>query len=71
MKRVCYGIIIPGLIIGAVLYIHIPAKYGEYSEPKTTICRTYVNADRSVFVRALRNTRHLTESSWQHWTAWT
>jgi hypothetical protein len=51
MKRVCYGIVIPGLVIGAVLYIHIPAKY--------------------VFVRALRNTRHLTESTWQHWTAWT
>jgi hypothetical protein len=29
MKRVCYGIVIPGLIIGAVLYIHIPAKYGK------------------------------------------
>lgn len=29
MKRVCYGIVLPGLIIGAVLYIHIPAKYGE------------------------------------------
>jgi NAD/NADP transhydrogenase beta subunit len=28
MKRVCYGIVLPGLIIGAVLYIHIPAKYG-------------------------------------------
>lgn len=29
MKRVCYGLVIPGLIIGALLYIHIPAKYGE------------------------------------------
>lgn len=28
MKRVCYGIVLPGLIIGAVLYVHIPAKYG-------------------------------------------
>lgn len=28
MQRVCYGIILPGLVIGAVLYIHIPAKYG-------------------------------------------
>lgn len=30
MKRICYGIVLPGLIIGAVLYIHIPAKYGKF-----------------------------------------
>lgn len=29
MKRVCYGLVLPGLIIGVTLYVHIPAKYGE------------------------------------------
>lgn len=51
MKKVSYGLVIPGLVIGAVLYVHVPAKY--------------------VFVRAMRHTQHLTNSSWQHWTAWT
>lgn len=30
MKRVCYGLVIPGLIIGVTLYAHIPAKYGMF-----------------------------------------
>ncbi|KAI5481936.1 aldolase [Pseudohyphozyma bogoriensis] len=27
MKKVCYGIAIPALLVGAVLYTHLPAKY--------------------------------------------
>ena len=27
MKRICYGIALPGLVVGGVLYTHIPAKY--------------------------------------------
>jgi hypothetical protein len=65
MKRVCYGIVLPGLVIGAVLYIHIPAKYGEFFSVADNC------SESLVFVRALRGTRHLTESTWQHWTAWT
>lgn len=43
MKRVCYGLVLPGLIIGVTLYAHIPAKYGESSAPDGTLCHT-VNA---------------------------
>lgn len=28
MKRVCYGLVLPGLVVGVVLYVHLPAKYG-------------------------------------------
>ena len=27
MKKVCYGLAFPGLIVGGVLYTHVPAKY--------------------------------------------
>ena len=27
MKKVCYGLALPGLIVGAVLNTHLPAKY--------------------------------------------
>lgn len=50
MKRVCYGLALPGLVVGGVLYTHIPAKY--------------------IFVRLLRNSRHLSENTWQHLAVW-
>lgn len=33
MKKVCYGLAIPGLIVGCVLYTHMPAKYSQSSYP--------------------------------------
>lgn len=27
MKKICYGLAIPGLVVGCVLYTHMPAKY--------------------------------------------
>jgi hypothetical protein len=50
MKRICYGIAIPGLLASSVIFVHLSAK--------------------TVFVRVLRNTEHLTSNSWQHWTFW-
>jgi hypothetical protein len=29
IKKVCYGLAIPGLVIGAVLFAHVAAKYGK------------------------------------------
>lgn len=50
MKKVSYGLALPGLMVSMVLYIHLTAKY--------------------IFIRALRNSKHLTSNSWQHWTTW-
>lgn len=50
MKKVCYGIAMPGLIVSAVLNTHMAAKY--------------------VFVRLLRNSRHLTEKTKRHYVVW-
>lgn len=33
LKKVCYGLAIPGLVAGMVLYTHIPAKYGTSLSP--------------------------------------
>lgn len=30
MKKVCYGLAFPGLVVGCVLNTHLPAKYSEY-----------------------------------------
>ncbi|GAA6034593.1 hypothetical protein JCM8097_005413 [Rhodosporidiobolus ruineniae] len=45
IKRVAYGLALPGLLAAA-----LPAKW--------------------IFVRAMRNSRHLTESTKTHWTVW-
>lgn len=29
MKKVCYGLAIPGLLVGCIINTHMPAKYGK------------------------------------------
>lgn len=50
VKRVSYGIALPGLIISGSLYVHVAAKY--------------------LFVRMLRNSRHLQANTPTHWGTW-
>ncbi|PKY06335.1 hypothetical protein P168DRAFT_264929 [Aspergillus campestris IBT 28561] len=50
LKRVSYGIALPGLIISGSLYVHVAAKY--------------------LFVRMLRNSRHLQANTPTHWGTW-
>ena len=28
-KRICYGIAMPGLLVGSMINVHLPSKYGE------------------------------------------
>ncbi|GAA5979049.1 hypothetical protein JCM11641_004955 [Rhodosporidiobolus odoratus] len=50
IKRIAYGLALPGLLAAAVIYSHLPAKY--------------------LFVRILRGSRHMTESTPTHWITW-
>lgn len=50
VKRVAYGIALPGLAISGCLYVHVAAKY--------------------MFVRILRNSRHLQANTVMHWGTW-
>ncbi|KAJ5653271.1 hypothetical protein N7490_000274 [Penicillium lividum] len=50
VKRVAYGVALPGLIISGCLYVHVAAKY--------------------LFVRILRNSRHLQANTVTHWGTW-
>ncbi|GAA5944908.1 hypothetical protein JCM10213_001811 [Rhodosporidiobolus nylandii] len=50
IKRVAYGLALPGLFFTAVFYTHLPAKY--------------------IFVRILRNSKHLNSSTKTHWVTW-
>ncbi|KIA75952.1 amino acid transporter Mtr [Aspergillus ustus] len=50
IKRVAYGIALPGLMVTSTLFIHLSSK--------------------SIFVRVLRGSVHLTSNSLIHWTTW-
>lgn len=50
IKKVSYGIALPGLVIGVGIYQHVAAKL--------------------IFVRVLRNSRHLQTNSLTHWVTW-
>lgn len=50
MKKIAYGLSLPGLCVSMVLYIHLTAKY--------------------IFIRALRNSKHLVANTVTHWVTW-
>ncbi|KAL5359435.1 transmembrane amino acid transporter protein-domain-containing protein [Aspergillus floccosus] len=50
VKRVSYGVALPGLIISGSLYVHVAAKY--------------------LFVRILRESKHLQTNTVVHWGTW-
>lgn len=50
IKRVAYGIALPGLLVSGCLYVHVAAKY--------------------LFVRILRDSKHLQSNSPVHWGTW-
>lgn len=49
-KKISYGFLLPGLIIGVGIYQHVAAKY--------------------VFVRILRDSKHLQANTAIHWSTW-
>ncbi|KAG8423486.1 hypothetical protein J3458_000376 [Metarhizium acridum] len=50
IKKVAYGIALPGLLVTDLLLIHLAAK--------------------SIFVRVLRNSKHLASNTPKHWAVW-
>ncbi|KXT10530.1 hypothetical protein AC579_6096 [Pseudocercospora musae] len=50
MKKICYGIALPGLTASCMLFVHMPAK--------------------TIFMRFMRGTKHLTTNTPIHWVAW-
>jgi hypothetical protein len=66
MKKVCYGLAIPGLLVGCILNSHLPAKYGKL----ILAIQEFFLADTPVFVRILGGTRHLSKNTPTHYIVW-
>lgn len=68
MKKICYGIALPGLIVTAVLICHVRLlgnlSYGRHDANTIQMPAKYV------FVRLLRGTKHLSSNTPVHWMVW-
>ena len=72
-RQICYGIAIPGLLVGGMVNLHLPAKYGQYPSPQTLTRMQYAAAqslNSKVFVRLLGGTRHLSRNTPIHLLVW-
>lgn len=64
MKKVCYGLALPGVLLSVVLITHVSCL-------RTPACpRSDQFPAKLLFVRILRGSKHLTSNSKTHWTTW-
>lgn len=68
IKKISYGISLPGLAATVMMYIHV----SQGIQPKSfTLITDWVQfPSKYVFVRILRGSKHLTSNSIIHWATW-
>lgn len=66
LKKVCYGLALPGLCVSTLLFVHVSLTIGV----RTTVTDTIQIAAKYVFVRLLRGSSHLTDPTFKHWAFW-
>lgn len=70
VKKVSYGIALPGLIVSCVLFVHVRVQ-PTFALTSTNICGLPIQLPgKHIFVRILRGSDHLTSNSVIHWTTW-
>ena len=67
MKKVCYGLAIPGLIMSMTLYLHVSTTL---SSGRVTPTNSQQITAKYIFLRILRGSKHLTANSVIHWATW-
>lgn len=71
MKKICYGLVLPGLIVSTLLYIHVSRSHCEFEAWEIRQMLTGLQLTAKYFmVRILRGSKHLAANTWQHWTTW-
>lgn len=67
MKRVCYGLALPGLIVSTVLHAHVSSCRPH--SPNAILTDSQLTS-KYVFIRILQGTKHLSSNTWTHWITW-
>jgi MFS family permease len=67
LKKVCYGLALPGLLVSAILWTHVSIwVLSRHVRPELTP----QFPAKFIFVRVLRNTEHLSKNTVKHWVVW-
>ncbi|EXJ65988.1 uncharacterized protein A1O5_10965 [Cladophialophora psammophila CBS 110553] len=67
MKKACYGLALPGLLVSTTLFIHVSiSAQNDYS----ALAQDFQLAAKYIFVRILRLSRHLSSNTMAHWVGW-
>lgn len=69
IKKVSYGVAIPGLLVSGVLLAHVSRILMFSIHIRLLTTRVKVST-KYIFVRALRGSSHLTSNSLVHWATW-
>lgn len=67
MKKVCYGLALPGLVASCMLFVHVSNSTGLTS---CTLTDHVQLPAKSIFMRFMRGTTHLTNNTPIHWMVW-
>lgn len=82
MKKISYGIALPGLLVSTLLFIHVsspccrhivslPRLKRTLSSQVLELIRNHVQLPaKYIFVRVLQGSRHLTGNTLVHWMTW-
>lgn len=67
MKKLCYGIALPGLFVTTILVTHVSALDLPISYGLLTVAKLPA---KFIFIRVLRGSKHLNSNSLIHWATW-
>jgi amino acid permease len=67
MKKVCYGLALPGLCVSTILLSHV--GYKPKRRGNSLLIHRQLPA-KYVFLRILRGTKHVTQNTAIHWVTW-
>lgn len=69
IKKVSYGIALPGLIVSGVLLAHV-SKF-DHLDGNVHLPIPYIQvSSKYLFVRILRGSKHLSANTFTHWATW-
>jgi Transmembrane amino acid transporter protein len=66
LKKVCYGLALPGLCVSTLLFVHVSTNLWTISK----MANDSQIAAKYIFVRMLRGSYHLTDPTFRHWATW-
>lgn len=69
MKKVCYGLALPGLLVSTAILCHVRGPVFPL-KICTALLKVIQVPAKVIFVRIMRGSKHLSASTFKHWITW-